>query len=410
MVKHQAYFDFLACSDQTASEWQPVLAGLAALRLVDSRIDIDELHRERDWASFESVRQVATAMHVGDPVRAILVHLIEIVNHDDIDREAVGRGLLSYGRALNFAGRWALACDVFASADRAAGAPANPRLSIESNIAHGAAARKMSDWDASSHAYARAAHIASTIGDSAGALQVDVGVANNHMTRGNLPVAESLLDNVIGKARADGFSEVLGLALHSRASVAHLRGEYAGAVRLGHEALEATSNLTARDAILGDIAAAFAGMGMRDAARDGYLIVAVTAQSQSVRWQATLNLMELAAIDGREADFDAYARELQEAPLDPRLRAYYFIFLSAGQQHFGKEAEAEASLSEGLAFATKNQLHQIAHEAQAAIAELESRTGSRSERVMPPAEVPSNVWDVATALSDLLREAGVSTP
>jgi hypothetical protein len=409
MVKHQPYFDFLAASDQTAPEWEPVLAGLAVLRLIDSRIDVDELHRARDWASLESVRHMVATLREGDPVRAILLRLTETVNQEDISREDVGQGLLAYGRALNFAGRWALACDVFASADRAAGAPANPRLSVESNIAYGAAARKMADWDESAHAYARAAHVASTIGDSAGLLQVEVGVANNDIARGNLPAAESRLDNVIANARAGGFNDVLGLALHSRASVAHLRGGYADAVRLGHEALEATRNLTARDAIVADIAAAFAGMGMRDAARDGYLIVAVTAQSQWVRWQATLNLMELAALDGREPDFDAYARELEIAPLDTRLRAYYFIFLSAGQQRFGREAEAETSLAEGLAFATKNQLHQIAYEAQAAIADMESRGGSLSEPWTPPADVPSNVRYVATALSDLLREAAAGS-
>ena len=268
----------------------------------------------------------------------------------------------------------------------------------------------LSRHDLVTHAYARAAHIASTVGDSAGVLQVDVGIANNHMARGNIPDAESLLDNVIEEARAGGFNDVLGLALHSRASVAHLRGAYADAVRIGYEALEATSNLTARDGILADIAAAFAGMGMRDAARDGYLIVAVTAQSQWVRWQATLNLMELAAMDGRGADFNAYAREMESAPLPPRLRAYYFIFRSAGEERFGQPAEAQASLAEGLEFATRNQLHQIAHEAQAAIAELESRTGSRFERMLPPADVPSNVRNVAKALSDLLREAAASSP
>ena len=410
MVKHQAHFDFLAGSDQTAPEWQPVLAGLAALRLVDWRLDTADSNSQRDWASFESVRHAVSAINAGDPVRAMLLQVIDTVNSEDISREAVGHSLLAYGRALNFAGRWALASDVFANADRIAGAPANPRISIESSIARGAAARKMGDWDTSADAYARAAHVAATIGDSAGSLQADVGIANNHMAHGNLPAAESLLDNVIENCRANGFRDVLGLALHSRATVAHLRGAYADAVRLGYEALEATSDLTARDGILADVAAAFAGMGMRDAARDGYLIVAVTAQSQWVRWQATLNLMELAALDGREADFDAYAREMETAPLPPRLRAYYFIFLSGGQERFGRQSAAEASLTEGLAFATRNQLHQIAHEAQAALAELESRAGKRFETAQPPAQMPSSVRDVAAALSGLLKEAAASSP
>src|SRR6266545_7215826 len=143
MVKHQAYFDFLAGSDQTAPEWQPVLAGLAALRLVDWRLDTTDSNSQRDWASFESVTQAVTTVNVGDPVRAILLRLIDTLNADEVSRENVGQSLLAYGRALNFAGRWALACDVFASADRIAGAPANPRISIEACIARGAAARKM---------------------------------------------------------------------------------------------------------------------------------------------------------------------------------------------------------------------------------------------------------------------------
>ena len=408
MINHQAYFEFLSGSDQNVPDWQPVLAGLAVLRLVDSRVG-GEPRGDSDWASFESVRSAVTDLSEGDPVRAILLQLIDAVSEDEIHREAVGRGLLAYGRGLNFLGRWALACDVFAMADRVAGAPAHPRISIESNIALGAASRRMGDWDVSAHAYARAAHLAGTVGDTAGALQVEVGRANTQMVRGNLATAESLLDGVIEQAHAAGSNDVLGLALHGRATVALLKGAYANAVRLGYEALEAMSNLTARDALLSDIAAAFAGMGMRDSARDSYLIVAATAQSQWVRWQATLNLMELAAIDGREADFDAYARETEVAPLDPRLRAYYFLYLSVGQQRFGRDAEAEASLIEGLAFAEKNQLHQIAHEASVAMAGFKSREASRQEVAMPPADVPQSLRRIASELSNL-REAATSSP
>jgi tetratricopeptide (TPR) repeat protein len=407
MLSHQAYFEFLAGSDQNVPVWQPVLAGLAVMRLIDSRIAHDR-RGESDWASVESAKSAVRAISEGDPVRAILLQLIEAVSGVEIQRDAVGRGLLAYGRALDFDGRWALACDVFATADTMTGAPANARISVESNIALGATSRRMGDWDTSTHAYARAAYLAGTVGDTAGVLQVEVGRANTHMLRGNLPVAESMLEEVIEQARIDGSNDVLGLALLSRASVAHLRGAYADAVRIGYEALETTRNPTTRDTILSDIAAAFAGLGLRDAARDSYLIVTATAQSQWVRWQATLNLMELAGIDGREADFDAYAREMEAAPLDPRLRAYYFMFLGAGQQGFGREIEAEISLAEGLAFAEKNQLHQIAHEASVAIEELKSHEGSRREGIIAPAEIEPSLQKIVSDLSTL-REAATSS-
>jgi tetratricopeptide (TPR) repeat protein len=408
MMSHQAYFEFLAGSDQNAPAWHPVLAGLAVVRLIDSRVG-DESRAATDWASLESTRSAVTALNEGDPVRGILLQLIDAVGGDEISRGTIGRGLLAYGRALNFEGRWALACDVFAAADKIAGAPHRTRISIESNIALAAASRRMSDWDTSAQAYARAAHLADTLGDHAAALHVEVGRATTHMVRGNLPTAESVLENVIEQARASGLNDVLGRALHARMSVAHQKGEYAEAIRVGHEGLEVMTDLTQRDGLLSDIAAAFGGLGLHDAACDGYLIVAATAQSQWVRWQATLNLMELAALDDREADFETYAREMASAPLDPRLRATYYLYLGAGQQRFGTAAEAEASLAEGLAVAQKHQLHQLAHEATVALSALKVHGASRRALMTPSADVPLSLRMIASELSDL-REAAMSSP
>ncbi len=408
MMSHQAYFEFLAGSDQHAPAWHPVLGGLAVLRLIDSRLG-GESDAKSDWASYESARNAVVVLKQGDPVRGILLQLIESISSDSINREAIGRGLIAYGRALNFDGRWGLACDVFVTADRIAGAPYNVPISIESNIALGAAARRMSDWEKSAHAYSRAYHLAETIADRSWVLLVDAGRATTHMVRGNLPTAEAMLEGVIEEARANGLNEVLGRALHSRMSLLHQRGEYAEAVRVGHEALDVMTDLTARDGVLSDIAAAFGGMGMNEPARDGYLIVAATAQSQWVRWQATLNLMELAALDDREDDFDAYARELENVSLDPRLRAHYYIYLGTGQQRFGRDAEAEASITEGLSVAEQNQLHQIAHEATVALAALKSRAASKRALIAPPTEVPLFLREIASELSDL-REAAMSSP
>jgi len=111
MIRHQAFFEFLAGSDQTSSAWQPVVAGIATLRLVDSRLD--ESGSEPDWASVESVKTAIGALREGDPVRAILFSLVEAASNKETRRAAVGNGLLAYGRALNFEGKWALVCDVY---------------------------------------------------------------------------------------------------------------------------------------------------------------------------------------------------------------------------------------------------------------------------------------------------------
>jgi hypothetical protein len=240
-------------------------------------------------------------------------------------------------------------------------------------------------------------------------LLVQEGRATTQMVHGNLPAAESTINEVIDEARSAGLANVLGRALHSKMTINHQRGDYAEAVRIGHEALEVMTDLTGRDGLISDIAAAFGGLGMNEAARDGYLIVAATAQVQWLRWQATLNLMELAALDDRETDFDAYARELENAALDPRLRSHYYIYLGTGQQRFGKDAQAEASITEGLSIAEKNQLHQIAHEATVALATLRSHAASKRALIAPPTEVPLFLREIALELSDL-REAAMSSP
>ena len=411
MLKHAVYFNLLGSLDENEPEWRATLAGLLVLRLVDWQLESDGWQVPTDWTAVESIRRAVMEVSEGDPIRATLLNALDTASGENVERGEVSRRLMPYGRALNFNGRWALAADVFATVDRIAGPRVDPRLVIEANIALGAASRRLGNWDASAHAYAHAAYIANTVADEAGLLQAEVGVANTHIARGNIPAAEALLDSVVEKARAGGFNAVLGMALHSRTTAAHQRGLFADAVRFGHDALEATADPTSRDGILEDIAAAFVGMGMHDAARDSHLIVAVTSQSQWVRWQATINLMELAAIDGQEEVFDNYARELGEAALDPRLRSYYLLFLGVGQQRFGRHSAAEASLASAREFATKNQLHQIAYEASMAIAALESGKSATISRSVAPysVEVPQRVREIAAALHGV-RETAVGSP
>lgn len=100
------------------------------------------------------------------------------------------------------------------------------------------------------------------------------------------------MHDVVGEARAHNLQQVEALVVHAQASVAHSRGDYQRAVHLACRSLELTTNKTSRERFLGDTAAAYAGLGMRDTARDGYSIVAMTSPHQWVRWQATLDSVD----------------------------------------------------------------------------------------------------------------------
>jgi len=203
--------------------------------------------------------------------------------------------------------------------------------------------------ETSARAYSQAAYIADTLGDRPGVLTVQVGIANTYLAKGNLPQAQTILDGRNCAGTRPGTAEVQGLALHSRAALASRSGEHAEALKLAYEALNLTAKPADRDVVLEDIAAIFTQMGMHDPARDALLVLTATAQMKFVRWSATLNLMELASLDGVEDAFDGYARQLARAPLGPWLRSHYLLSWRRVNR-FGRQEASVQALEDYSAF------------------------------------------------------------
>jgi len=404
MIRHQVYFDTLGSLKEDSASWRSVFAGLSVLRLVDAYVDVAPGAPLPNWGQLHSVRSAVDEIHEGDPVRGVLGCLIdEVTTRARVD-DTVCAALLSYGRALDYEASWGLATDVFATVARVAKPEKNPRLAVEANIAVGGAARRNGDWEASARAYSQAAYLADTVGDRQGVLTVQVGIANTYIAKGNLPHAQAILDDVVIQARDQHLTSVEAVALHSRAWLAQILGDKADAVRLCYEALSMTSGAGARDAVLEDLAVAFSEIGMRDAARDAHVLLAMTAQAKWVRWLATINLMELASLDGMEAAFDSYALELRSAPLGPWLKSHYLLFLGEGLERFGRFDTARAALEEAIEFAAANQIHAVTFKAESAFVALRAARPAAA----PPAvtsELPEGVLAAAHAISELRKAA-----
>jgi hypothetical protein len=147
---------------------------------------------------------------------------------------------------------------------------------------------------------------------------------------------------------------------------------------------------------LADIAAAYAGLGLRETARNGYSIVAITSPHQWVRWQATLNLMELAIDDGDERLFDTYVEQMKSAALDPRLKTYFLFFQAMGAQRFGRGNELDL-FETARKFAEVNKLHQIAFEIEAAMSKpVPERSVEQNDELMRIAEVIEHLREAAS--------------
>jgi tetratricopeptide (TPR) repeat protein len=408
MIRHQVYFDTLGSMQEGSASWRSVFAGLSVLRLVDAYAPAGPTTGPANWAQLHAVRTAIEEMSEGDAVRGVLTCVLEeITTRSKVD-DTVCAALMGYGRALDYEANWGLATDVFSTVAALTKPERNARLAVEAHIAVGGTARRNGDWETSARAYSQAAYIADTLGDRPGVLTVQVGIANTYIAKGNMPQAQTILDDVIVQARDQEFPEVQGLALHSRAVLTSRCGEHAEGLKLAYEALSLSAKPADRDVVLEDIAAMFTELGMRDSARDAHLVLAATAQAKFVRWSATLNLMELASLDGMEQAFDTYARELARAPMGVWIRSHYLLFLGEGFHRFGREEAAIQAFEEAVAFAESNQVHQIAFKAQSALERVRSMPRSMPAFSPSPTWVPDDVATVVRAISDL-RKAAVAT-
>jgi tetratricopeptide (TPR) repeat protein len=406
MLRHHIFFDTLSRLQDSDASRGSTLAGLLVLRQVDLALDPSNATVGRARTGTKGARDSIAKVSERDPIREILTRILDLVEHGAGSSEPVGRELMSFGQALDLDAKWPLAVDVFQTVARDFSGPANTSLVIDACIALGSAARNAGQWETSAHAYAEAQYLADTIGDRASSLTVEVGIAGTHMARGNLPAAEAALDEVLRESETEELQGVQALALHARASVAHSRGNYQEAIQYAYRSLELTTNGSARDRILADIAAAYAGLGMRETARDAYSIVAVTSPHQWVRWQSTLNLMDLAIEEGDETRFDHYLRQVESAALDPRLHGYFLFFRGLGMRRFGREG-ADDQLRAAQEFAATHQLHQIEFEIDQALVQTETAPLPPLPTAVKPSIGADSValTRIAEALSHLREQA-----
>jgi tetratricopeptide (TPR) repeat protein len=406
-LPHLAFFEALAGMEEGSSEWREATAGLVTLRLVDSWMTEGRGVVAADGWSLRAVRDSIQRVDRGSSIRSILTSVVDTMQAlRDVRVTTLAPRLMAYARALMYEAQWSLAADVHRTIIGYAHPVDDADVVIDANMQLGACLRTMAQWREAASAYSVAGQIAMLSGDMVNVLRSRVSEANIAIDRGNLPHAEAILEETIGRTGSvPAFAETRALALHARAHVASLRGDFEQAVRLGYDALEGVRTQTARDRILSDIATAFFDLGVRSAARDAYLILAATAQEQYVRWASTINLMELAALDGQQTVFEEHRRELSTAILPANLSAYYFFYVGQGYRLFDRDRAAEAALSRAVEIASANQLNQVLIQAESALDEI--RAGRTPAGPVGEKEASQDVMTVAAAIREMRELAGV---
>jgi len=405
-LSHLPYFERLAALEESSAEFRALRAGLVTLRLVDAWMTEGRHVVSADAWGLRAVREAIAEMDPRATTRALLTSAVDAMEPGDPSERLalVLPRLVAYARALRFEGEWDLATDVYRTILAHAEPMRHADTVITADLQLAAGLRTMARWDEARDAYREAGELAMMTGDMLNVLKSRIGEANVHTDRGNLPEAERILDQAIVDAGALGMTEVRALALQDRAFTAHRRGDFDAAVAMQHQALQDVREGSIRDRLLADMAASFFEIGLRTAARDANLVLAATAVEQYTRWQATINLMELAGVDRFEPLFEQYRRELATAPLPPILSAWYFFYVGQGHRMFAHTDQARAAFERSVEIAQRNNLSQVLFQSEQALGELKQ---DLPVNVAIPAEGSPAVAEAAAGVRRMREVTGI---
>jgi tetratricopeptide (TPR) repeat protein len=410
-LAHMPYFEQLASLADDSAEWRSASAALVVLRLFDSWMKGGADVVAEGASGLQAVRDQIASMDVRDSNRRLLGSIVDSMVAAQAPRiVTVAPRLMAYGHALQHAASWPLAADVYRTVLAYATPVGDSETVVAANIQLGRCLRVLAEWEEALACFSCASQVAGMNGDVMSILRARIQEANVAIDRGNLPYAETLLDETILQAKESGLSEIRATATHDRAHLAARRGRPEEAIVLGYEALKGVRSQIARDRVLNDLGATFSLLGIYSAARDAYLVVAATAQEQYMRWTAMINLLDLAADERRETVFEQYRRELEDVSLPPTLATYYYYFVANGHRVFDRPLLAKVAIEHAIELATENKLGQWLLKSEQLLEELRNTEVVKRRnlvREMATSWSPE-VLDVANRLSELRTMAGVS--
>jgi tetratricopeptide (TPR) repeat protein len=340
------------------------------------------------------------------PLRRILSAVVDTMTSSPfVEIHTLCPRLIAYGQALEYDAKWPLAVDVYQTVAEHADPRADADLVVTAFLRLGACHKNIGDLDAAARSYDQASAVALPAGDLIGVLTARLGEAKVAMARGNMPKAESILEQTLEQAQSAGLDDVRSRALTDRAFIAGSGGRYQQAIRFSYDALELSKTQRDRDRILANIATGFRYLGLFDVARDAYLVLASTAQEQYIRWMSELNLMELAALQGMELDFDKYRRDLAPADFTPQLRVTYLLHVGRGYSALGNADAGIPYLERAIQMASDYSLNQLMFEAEGALVAARRRDVRAPTPTVDAVDGSINV--VIDAIHEMKETAGI---
>lgn len=413
-LRHRAFFDVLATTDEASDAWRAARAGLVTLRLLDAwseyrrgwHVPLATLRAREKAFKYEvdAVHNVIAELPTKGAERRLLSTIVaRVVAANDGEPTRLVAPLFAYARALHVRSAWALAAEVYAIVweahvgDSAIG-PVDGEVATAAAIYLGVCYRTIGDVERATQAYRAAGALAATRGDERSMLRAKLGEAKISVGRGDLSVAHERLVAIIAGATATDCGEVRAMAFHDLAMVAVQLGHHEEAITYAYEAWTAMTDVLERERVLASLASLLLQAGYPDISREANALLAETAREPYTQWLATINLIEIATIERRELDFMRHRRALAGVGLPPSLVTEFDYYVGLGHLAFGQPSLAAAAFDRAVTDAQRYGLADVLHRAQAAREAL-----SAGRALVPPRHTissprPARVNRVAEAI------------
>lgn len=406
-VRHLPFYERLAVTDASSDAWDASAASLHALRLVDAWC-----RGSRRGAALSKREVRAVARYVKGARGAIQSPFLRVVEAiaagEPHAEDIVGRALLEHARALRLEMEWQLAVDVCQTVVEQLAQDIDPALLLEAMAQWAVSLRLVGRFDEARRRYVALRRRAKHLRNIEYVAWARIGLANILLDRGNFPGAQSAIGEVIADMRTSAEPRLRGMlsrALHTRANIANARGRPSEALPVAYEALDLCHDPIERESILHDIAVAFMGVGCLAAARDALVLLRRTAMNHAVRWSASVNLMEIAALEGRAESFESWRRDLADQRLRPCHRVHFLCLAGEGYERLGQYKRAVEMYAEAVSAGEALGINEVVIRAEARAREVCAKRYLPARVVAVP--VSHDVEDVIEAVAELRMAAGI---
>jgi tetratricopeptide (TPR) repeat protein len=407
LTAHSPFLERVAAGHQGEGGGDLALTAYALTRLIDrwmdrsSRPEAAELPRE-----LEHVRAGLGDLPSAVPEGAHLHGILEALYRHPAP--GLGRALLGYAAFHEQQGRLEEALEVAALAARAYGPRIDPADYVECALTAGRLNRLLARWTAALSCYEAAEVTGRERGDAVAALRGRLGRGAVARGRGNLPAAHAIAQSVREEARALDLPQVQAIACGDLAAACCELGRPVEALEADYEAFRLAQDPVERVRTLGNVGTDLVQLGWHDAARTAFTLVLRSGTRATVRLNALVELMALAAGAGDAAAFEEHHRAAAACrdQMPPSMTVDFLSKAAAARTRFGQASAAKAALPEAHSIAEAHGLHAWAFRLDRALRDLEPGDAGRTPD--PPATPRDS--PVARRVAAGLEEYAASSP